>query len=166
MHRMTCPRCCSNDSLIKLIDAIQAHYKLIHIKEKGAGITAFVQTLKEELCSLALPARSKPTYSSCVVMMAMVVVELEQLRNPASTLVLHHKAERRGRNLFLMKQLGTLRQGQSSPPTARWDDGTTWTWSPDDTNIYTEVSGKEIQKVLIKAMHKLHMWGKNVVVLF
>ena len=124
MHRMTCPRCCSNDSLIKLIDAIPAHCKLIHIKEKGAGITAFVQTLREKLCSLALPARSKPTYSSCVVMMAMVVV-LAQLRNPASTLVLHHKAERRGRNLLLMKQLGTLRQGQSSPPTARWDDGTT-----------------------------------------
>ena len=86
---MTCPRCCSNDSLIKLIDAIQAHCKLIHIKEKGAGITAFVQTLREKLCLLALPARSKSTYSSCVVMMAMVVVVLAQLRNPASTLVLH-----------------------------------------------------------------------------
>ena len=139
MHRMTCPRCCSNDSLIKLIDAIQAHCKLIHIKEKGAGITAFVQTLKSALL-VALPVWSKPTYSSCVVMMAMVevVVVVAQLRNPASTLALHHKAERRGRNLLLMKQLGTLRQGQSPrPPT----DGSTWIWSPDDTNIYTEVSG-------------------------
>ena len=105
---MTCPRCCSNDSLIKLIDAIQAYCKLIHIKEKGAGITAFVQT--ERSCALLACLHA----SLCYLPPAWKwLVMVAQLRNPASTQVaLHHKAERRGRNLLLMKQLGTLRQGQ------------------------------------------------------
>ena len=112
MHRMTCPRYCSNDSLIKLIDAIQAHCKLIHIKEKGAGITAFVQTLRRAL--LACLACTKQAYlwllcgddgdgSSSTG--ALTKSSFNTCTTPQSR-----------RNLLLMKQLGTLRQGQSSRP--------------------------------------------------
>ena len=160
MHRMTCPRCCSNDSLIKLIDVIQAHCKLIHIKEKGAGITAFVQTLRRAL--LACFACTKQAYlwllcgddgdgSSSTG--ALTKSSFNTCTTPQS---------RTARKEFAFDETAWNTSSRPVlPPTALRDDGTTWTWSPDDTKIWTEVSGKEIQKVLIKAILELYLWRKK-----